>query len=404
MSRKYIYYCLVVIMGSVVVSGLLNSQLVIVNNTAATPGAFGWELILTGWGALLYAVSSIYFAQASDRFGRLPCITVAAFIILSVHVMMGWKLLGEYEIWHLFVYWGIVNLCIAVFFTGVEGLLSDYQDHSMPLSRRLGWYCISWSSGSGLGLIATGYCKQWFGPAVVFQGVSLLLFMVFIVTVSELLRHGTRMLGDDEVGEADIRKDAPFYARLARLGLFFGVLAHASFASSFPRFGRDFHGLMEGQIGNLLGTMILMAFVTFIWFPRWTGWHYNGRLQIGLQALMPLGFLTALLAPSGNIAVLRAGFIIFGTGYGMCYFFSIFYSLLVPKGHSKSGGIHESFIGLGKLAGPFAAVGVIWGVKTLLPVPEEKLGLAALSLSVISLVASIILQGALLRRHLLAQE
>jgi len=297
LKRKYIYYALTAMMGVVVVSVRLNTQLVIVNNLSPESSLLPWELVLMGWGSFIYAMGSLFLASLSDRFGRLPCIAVTAFILAGLNVILGWNILGPYQLWHLFLCWGMVSLCFSIFFTGVEGLLSEYQDHSMPLARRLGLYCISWSTGGFVASFLTGYGKELLGPEVIFMSVSLVCFAVLTVTLLDFLFHGTRKIGEQEVGEADIRPEAPFHASLARIGLFFGSLAFAALSASFPRFARDFHQLGEGAVGSFLSTITFTAFLTFAWFPLWNWWHYRAKLQVLLQGFMLAGLILLLMAP-----------------------------------------------------------------------------------------------------------
>ena len=107
---------------------------------------------------------------------------------------------------------------------------------------------------------------------------------------------------------------------------------------------------------------------------------------------MLVGLLCAALAPAGSKIMVGAAFIMFGIGWAVSYFFSIYYALTVPHSHAKSGGIHEAVLGMGNLIGPFAAVAIITlTAKTNLLAPSS-LGRSALIFAVATIALSILLQ------------
>jgi MFS family permease len=400
MKRKSIYYLLTAMMACIYMGGILNTQFIILMKGQSWSPRFGWELIVAGWGALFYALGSLFLAPLSDRWGRVPCIFWSCIIVFLLQAVMGWNLLGAYRLWHFFLYWGVNCLCLALYFTSVEGLFSEYQDHRMPLARRLGIYCLSWASGDTIGTFMTGYIKETRGAQGMFRILAIFGIAAVVIIGMDWLKHGYRKFGDRDVGEADIRPDAPFHASLARIGIFFGSMAFSALSAAFPRFGRDFHKLTEGQIGNILSMNLFVCAVTFMVFPLFKGWHYKLRWQIGLQGAMLAGLAFFLVAPSGSVPLLRLGLILFGFGWSTGYFFSIYYSLLVPRNHARSGGIHEAVLGLGNLVGPFAAVGAIEIAGRTGLVSQSRLGVMAILVAIASVLVSIVIQLSMQQRRI----
>lgn len=399
MNRKWIYYVLTMIMGCASVGGALNSQLILVGKNQAWSGAAGWEIIFGGYGALIYALGCLYLAFLSDKLGRLPCIALCCIIGALTNVAMGLKVFGEYRLWHFFLYWFVMNIVFAVFFTGVEGLLSDYQDHSVPLAKRLGAYCVAWSIGDTALSVSTGNVKQLTGGGeMIYNIIGALCIIAFIAIVWDWAVHGYKKLGETDIGVADIRAHAPFHATLGRIGLFFSSMAYTCAVCSFPRFGRDYHKLSEGAIGNLIGIILFSALVTFILFPRWLGWHYRPRLQILLQSPMALGIFIAIAAPAHSVTALTIGFSLFGIGWSISYFFSIYYSLMVVTGHAESGGVHEAFLGIGNMMGPIIAVFVIWAVGKTDFMHVNRIAVIALYVAFFSIAVSLLIQIILVER------
>ena len=399
MKRRYIYYFLTAVVAMSSIGGALNSQFILVSKNQPWYGRFAWELLFTGFGYFLYTLGCLFLSFLSDKYGRLRCISFSLLIIALMNAILGLKLFGTYKLWNFFLYWGIVNLCNSVFFTGVEGILSEYQDHSVSLARRLGAYCLSWCIADVVSAFITGNTKQIYGPEIIYYGLFYICFVAFLVALWDWFKHGDKKLGEIEIGIADIRPEAPFFARLGRIGLFFGSLAYMSLSPILPRFGRDFHGLSEAQIGNLISMILLFSSFGFIFIAHWKRWHYNLNLQILLQIPMALGLCLVILAPAKVFGILKMGFVLFGFGWACTYFFSIYYSLTVVENHAKSGGIHESFLGFGNLSGPFASVGLIWLLSKTTIFSHERIGVIAVIFGMTGVIISLLVQLYLIYRY-----
>jgi len=317
---------------------------------------------------------------------------------MSLQAIMGWHLFGQYRIWQFFLYWGVNCLFFALFYTGVEGLLSEYQDHGMPLAKRLGLYCVSWAAGDTVGTFMTGYVKEAFGAEVMFRGFAAVIIVALAVIGVDWLMHGYKRFGERHVEAEDIHPEASFHARLGRIGIFFGCIAFSAVSAAFPRFGRDFHGLTEGVIGNILSVNLFICAFTFMWFPFWKRWQYNASWQIIIQGAMAAGLLMMFVAPRGGANLLRIAFTLFGFGWSASYFFSIYYSLQVPAGHARSGGFHEAVLGLGSLFGPIMAVGGMWAVGKTGLLSGARVGFVAVIVGIMAVVFSISLQTVLRKR------
>lgn len=399
MNRRLLYYLLTVIAGAAICATLLNTQFVLVGEKAAWDRDTPWELILTGWGAFTYAMGALTLAWMSDRFGRLPCIVVALAIVGIANVSMGLGLLGPYRLWQFFVFWAVVNLAFTVIFTSIEGLLSDYQDHTIPLARRLGGYCLSWSSGNMTAAFGAGHLKEAWGDRAVYLIIGGMVILAAGAAAFDWIRHGNRKLGHYDIGVADIRPTAPFHAFLGRIGIFFACIAYMAVTAAFPRYGGDFHGFPEGRIGAMIAVIMLCALCAFLLLSKWKPWHYRRDWQWGLQLPMLLGALIAIAAPAGSMAFIAIGFGLFGLGWGSAYFFSLYYSLTVPQGHAKSGGIHEAVLGLGQLAGPVAASIAIGFAGRGALLPADRVGVLAIWIAVAAVLVSLAVQGVLMRRE-----
>jgi hypothetical protein len=80
-----------------------------------------------------------------------------------------------------------------------------------------------------------------------------------------------------------------------------------------------------------------------------------------------IAMLAAVLAlPFADRARLAIAAPVFGAGLGICYYSSIYYSLLARSARGRSAGVHEALIGLGGMTVPLAggilarAFGAAW--------------------------------------------
>lgn len=398
-DRKWIYYAYTLLMGAGCIGLFLNNQFTIRSGNGGWDAEFPWELTLAAFGSCVYVLGCVFLAALSDRFGRLKCIALALFVIGVSSAAFGLIPPERLRLWHYFAYWAPFNVGMAVFFTSVEGLISDYQDHRLSLARRMGRYCMAWSAGN----VLAGFSVGWANANGLARGVCLvfagLTFVACLATIADLKMNGDKKLADTGIGNADLRPEAPFFAVLGRTGLFFACLALMGMLAVFPRYGKDWHGLSEDAIGNLVGISMFAQTVTYFAMGRLTFWHYSRCWQVALSLAFAAGLALMIAAPVGSVAALAAAFVLCGVGYGVMYFFSIYYSLMVTEGHAKSGGIHEAFLGVGNLIGPLAGLGAMRVAVGSAGVAPERSGVMSLWMALCGVAIALIVITVVIRRR-----
>ena len=116
-------------------------------------------------------------------------------------------------------------------------------------------------------------------------------------------------------------------------------------------------GLSATETIWLVSSLLFARAVSFWVFWKWEGWHYHKGWSLAALGLGPV-FLTGMFfGPSAWVVLGCCGG--FGLVIGLGYYMSIFYSMDYGPDKGEGGGLHESLIGCGFLAGPLSgAVGL----------------------------------------------
>jgi MFS family permease len=109
-------------------------------------------------------------------------------------------------------------------------------------------------------------------------------------------------------------------------------------------------GLSTAVAGFTCSTWCIARMAAFLLLWLWPGWHYRFRWLLVAYLSLITGFISILLAP--NVFWLVTTQIIFGSGLGLIYSSSLFYSMDYSDTKGEHGGIHEAAIGVGNFAGP----------------------------------------------------
>lgn len=117
-------------------------------------------------------------------------------------------------------------------------------------------------------------------------------------------------------------------------------------------------GLDAGQAVLLASVWMTARVGVFAVMQSWHGWRGQRWLAPSGAALLGLGFLLAIVAPSVlgegaiGVAMMVLGLACFGAGMGVIYCAALYYAMTVGEAAVDAGGTHEALIGLGYTAGP----------------------------------------------------
>ena len=322
--------------------------------------ALPFRLLSLGAGSLLlgsvpalyaapYSVLVLFAGQRSDRRGRSQLIRLGAAIAAGGAVLLA--LAGQPV---------TIVACIPILSFGVSMIWPSIQAgfSELPggssLTRQIGIYNLSWSSGKALGFLIGGtMVAHWGAAASIACGA--IGYCTAAVTVPRLARDAPRVAEAASRGEALPLSQRRAFLRATWIanGIAFGVGAVLN--HHLPRLFVE-RGIEADRFGLLLGTIFAAQTTSFLLLARWRAWHYRLRLLVLVQ--FALATLALCFAFATHLFVLFPLAIALGLGLGFCYQSSLYYSLHAESGRGRQAGIHEASLGIAAALLPLA--GGLW--------------------------------------------
>lgn len=236
----------------------------------------------------------------------------------------------------------------ALIWPGLQALVGD-ESGPDDLDRNLGRFSLAWSAGKTLGFFLGGLAWAEFRMGTLLGCAILSAVLVPLVPGRPAgHRAGGAALVADGGPSPRVRSGylrAAWLANFAAYGL--GATLNFLYEERVHALGRP-----ESEYFNVLGTVFLAQTAAFWWFGRFSGWRYRPGAfffwqAAGAAALVVIGAGVAL--PVACAAALVAG-----TGLGLSYSASIYYSVHSNESRGARAGIHEAVIGASNFAIPLA--------------------------------------------------
>jgi len=318
---------------------------------------YSWLALLFATTGVGTALGSIYLSRLSDRFGRRPMLLISLAGLTLTTLSLGFAAAW----WHLFVIMLVRSAFMGIFWPSLEARITDGAE-GPEMARRLGLFGISFCAGLLLGPAAGGGLSD-LGLRLPFFAAAalslLLLILMAVVFRTDTAHDGHRSPArpDDQIEEEPLAP-AP---RVRRAFLLCAWIANAlTYAAAailrqiFPSFaklaadqgGLGFTGFQAGVIGAGVGLAMLIAFVLL---GHHHFWHFKFRYLLFGQIISVLGCL--VFSTCFEMATLFAGSFLFGTGAGMVYIASIYYSLEGHAARAGQSGLHEGILCFGFAGG-----------------------------------------------------
>jgi len=319
--------------------------------------ASAFELgIIGAIGALTYVLAAPLLSHISPRFGRRWFILAAGIGFAITYYLVA----HSTRVWHLFILSGASGMSCALFYPLVEGEIGAGSTGRL-LKRRVGYFCLAWSSGSTIGFLLGGrlYDLAVRLPFLIcaFGGLTVAIITYFFVPSPIRLAKGrspVMRISGSASGLSTKRAELRPRENLLSPGIFLWLAYTANF-TAWGLFSIHRHlyaqpallrfGYSGTQFGILIGGFCLARTLTFFILQRWEGWHYKERPFYILQLVMLAG--AAVIIFSANFLLTLFAFILVGLGVGMTYYSSILYSLIDPRTEGKRAGYHEAILGAG---------------------------------------------------------
>jgi MFS family permease len=312
------------------------------------------RVIAQGGGALIlgllpavtagvYVLAAWRFGDLADRWSRPAMVRSGAGLMAATALAV----LAVPSLAALFAVLAVGAIGRALFWPAIQAEIGA-RGSAHTLSRRTGWFNVSWSGGKMIGFFVAGHLAQAFGTAPPLAIACVLAGAIPFLALDRG-REGATVAGgveETDAHPASVRRRFRACAWIANL-VGYGVAATLNYHFPQRLLALSFR---EGDIGNFLGLMGLTQTASFAFLAWRHGWEYRpGRILLPL--LLGMISVGALAFLENRLAILACAPGI-GFALGVAYSASLYHSLHRESVPGRNAGIHESLLGSGVLVIP----------------------------------------------------
>lgn len=302
---------------------------------------------LAGIWSLFYMLTSLGAGFViSRRNARLILLISTACTVLAVILC-----LVAVQFQALLIGMAILGIFTAFFFNSFQAFM---RGESAPggLMKTIGIYTLSWSMGSGLGFISSGYFFRYGVHALAI--LSLAIGLIIIITIIRYKRRPFDEISSEEHVEAGVSDTRPVNARYVWVGwviIFTAMFVQKPLASFFPSICAA-AGINSFTASLPLFLIFAVQALAGMAMVKWRNALYHRTPFVIMHFLAALLFFAVWKRPT--LSVCFPVFTLLGVYFGFAYFCSVYYS-------SNSGnrvfnvGINEFLVGTACLLGLFVS-------------------------------------------------
>jgi len=302
---------------------------------------------LAGIWSLFYMLTSLGAGFIiSRRNARLVLLISTVFTVLAAILC-----LAAAQFQALLAGMAMMGISTAFFFNSFQAFM---RGESAPggLMKTIGIYTLSWSMGSGLGLISSGFFYRY--GVYTLAILSLAIGLIIIITIIRHRRRPLDEISSEEHVETGSSEARPVNARYVWVGwmlIFTAMFVQKPLASFFPS--------ICAESGISAFTTSLPLFLNFavqalagMAMFKWRGALYRRAPFVIVHLLAAILFFAVWKRPTMNVCL--PAFSLLGIYFGFAYFCSVYYS-------SNSGnrvfniGINEFLVGTACTLGLFVS-------------------------------------------------
>ncbi|MFH1742885.1 MAG: MFS transporter [bacterium] len=254
---------------------------------------------------------------------------------------------------------------VLILLAGLDGFLSALywplvmawlgrRSAETELTRHLGLFNLSWSSGVPIGTVAAGYLFE-IRPALPFY-VSAFMVLVTLFVIAHVPKQST-LHRDERISTAPAesperrrRSGKRYFLYLAWLSMLASFFTIWNVRYQLPKRAID-AGMGEGEIALFLFVMSIAQLLLFLVLARSDAWQFRFRYIFLAHFMSAMSMLLVFFSLS-QLSLFIA-MILFGVGNGIVYFSSLYYGMALQTVRGRNAAIHESTIGAGFLLGAF---------------------------------------------------
>jgi hypothetical protein len=225
--------------------------------------------------------------------------------------------------------------------------------HGAAMRAAIGRFNTTWSPATAVPLFGMPFIARHGITWTIGCSAIVNLAAIVVVVVRLPPRPGAHAA---EEAHAAIGPEYRLLLRSASLLLPVSYVISATLAPLLPhRLAEAGAGIIAPASTSAVAALWMVArFVTLGTMWRTGGWHGRWETLAAGAAALVGGLALVLLSPSfGGIV---AGLLLYGTGMGLTYYASLYYSMAVGHAAVEAGGNFEALIGVGYCVGPLLGV------------------------------------------------
>ncbi len=327
---------------------LLGSIAIAVPLTAISLGASSLSLGILGSSTGLTFISlSFFFGKLSERWHRKSLLVLGSFVYIAASLLFSFSS----QIYQLYLSMMLMGIAGAMFWPTLEAWIAE-KESKRTLVQKMALFNISWGTGVTVGPLIAGILfgvnfklPFYFAFCV---GVFVLLTLFYKIPKASFATKSKSFTDKTFLSEDPVH-NSPLYIRISRIANFILFFCTGMLWYIFPKLGIQLH-LSALFLGLLMFVFSLSRVLTFYGLGRVRQWHYRIFPLAIFQLIAAVGLIIIFIASS--LPLLFLAFVFMGTGMGMTYSSSLFYSINVTSQRGPSAAIHEMVLMSGYLLGP----------------------------------------------------
>lgn len=246
----------------------------------------------------------------------------------------------------LIFFMSMIGIVTAFFWPVLMGWISTGHEGA-ELTKRLGFYNVTWGTANMLLPIVGGYLMEINYILPITAAAIIMIFCMAAILSTTCISEIPKLREPDKNEEAiEENKQFIWIARLALLSMFICVGIFRSQLGIYYKFEL---GFAESAYGWSVSLMCFFNVVIFCLMGKSHRWHHKKRLFAASQMLVIICMIMIIFSRSLFVQLLAAG--LTGISYGIIYSSHQYYGVSGGKNRSGRMAIHETILGAGFASG-----------------------------------------------------
>lgn len=232
----------------------------------------------------------------------------------------------------------------------IESWLSRGKEEKF-LNKTMGVFNLSWSGGTALSTILSGFLIERSVSLPFYVGAIILLLVAFnlwFITnqIPELRAADSER---EFIRRNDLKDHSTFLRYYCWIGVFIGYIVLGAISNIFPLYAKEQIGFSESTVGILLWIRGIVSCFVFYFLSKTTFWHFKKSYIFGMQLLIGIScYLAKDITSVYSIAIF---FFSFGIFFPFVYLSSMFHGASGSINRTSRMIIHEVLLSLGSVLG-----------------------------------------------------